>query len=279
MLKLTITGKLDLRGALDELDPAVLPSDGEIDSILRKRLTKGDLVLTPLAPGECIREGDSVIFSAAGGTGKFNRPKLTVTVGQGLYSRDVEASMLGRRPGDSYDTPADGTPVRITIQEVRRKSVPEPTDEMAAAMGIEGVRTVAEYRAHLAAELTNYALSQAAWDTFDRLKEQVQVGEPDEETVRQIAGRLRKMYVDSYLEQNPGSSEDALPPETEEFLNKYVVGNLAELAELAKNCALLGAALGVELTGDTDPVACGNAYGNLIDQLRNVIEDDLKRRN
>lgn len=279
MLKLTISGKLDLRGALDELDPAVLPSDGEIDSILRKRLTKGDLVLTPLAPGECIREGDSVIFSAAGGTGKFNRPKLTVTVGQGLYSRDVEASMLGRRPGDSYDTPADGTPVHITIQEVRRKSVPEPTDEMAAAMGIEGVRTVAEYRAHLAGELTTQAMSRAMWDTYDRLKAQVQISEPDEETVSQIAGRLRKMYVDSYLEQNPGSSADKLPQKVEDFLNKYVVGDLAELAETAKDCALLGAALGVELTGDMDPTVCGDAHRNLVNKLKCAIEDDLKRRN
>ncbi len=279
MQPLTMEGTVDLRAALDELDPAILPTEAEIESIMRKRLTKGALVLTTLGPEEAIQEGDTVIFAVTGGTGKYDKPRLTVTVGQGLYNKDVEAGMVGHRTGDSYDTQAEGTPVHITIQEVRRKTAPEPTDEMAAAMGVEGVSTVEEYRAYFTAELLDRALDTALWGPiYNKLMEQAKVGEPDEETIAQIANQARNINIQYYLEDHPDISPDNLPEEFIKFLDENVVGQREWHVSVAQESTVFSAALGIPLTGDMDPLLSYEAHLNLRQKMRDVIFEDLKRR-
>ncbi len=278
MQPLTMEGTVDLRAALDELDPAILPTEAEIESIMRKRLTKGALVLTTLGPEEAIQEGDTVIFAVTGGTGKYDKPRLTVTVGQGLYNKDVEAGMVGHRTGDSYDTQAEGTPVHITIQEVRRKTVPEPTDAMAAAMGIEGVSTVEEYRTHQRKLSTDIALGNAMWETLDKLIERAKVGEPDEETINLIASKTRQNFVEGYLEDHPECSQDKLPEDVTKFLDEEIFGNREGHVYTARMCFVLSAALGIPLSGDMDPTVNYDAGHNLREKLIDTIFDDLQRR-
>lgn len=283
MLHLTMEKAPDLQAALAAVD-ATLPSEAEVGEIMRKRLTKGALVLTILGADEPIQEGDAVIFSVTGGTGKYNKPKLMVTVGQGLYNKDIEAGMIGRHTGDSYGAQAEGTAVSITIQEVRRKTVPELTDEMAAAMGIEGVSTVAEYKAHLTNELIFNIVYPAAGRITEKLVEQAAPQEPDQAVIDTLGDLEWDVFCMMFKKDKNIDLEQLTPEELMEWLrctNKEDFKNQrGEWYSIkAKWCVVLAAALGVDLTGDLDPLVKYEALNKLQMMMADRVREELKGRN
>ncbi len=287
MLRLTMEGNLDLQAALAALDPDILPTEEQIDAVTRKRLTKGALVLTELGQNEPIQDGDTVAFAITGAKPKYNKAKLSVTVGQGLYSKEVEQSMLGRRTGDCYDAQAEGEPVRVVIQEVRRKTVPEPTDEMALAQDLPDVHTVAEFREYVSRMLWLDASINASIQAQWKLDEQVKIEEPDEETIRRVA-KCDYDYLSAY-HRNDIAKELGIPPEeiTEDQMRKMRgYGNFEEFLAnqrvyfpiKIKECVMLSAALGVELTGEYDPFANYEAGELLSERFRSLVRENLMKR-
>ena len=283
MLNLIMERAPDLQAALDALN-VTLPSEAEIEAIMRKRLTKGALVLTTLGQDEPIQEGDAVIFSVTGGTGKYNKPKLMVTVGQGLYNKDIEAGMVGHRTGDSYDDQAEDVAVRITILEIRRKTVPEPTDEMAVAMGIEGVTNLEEYRVHLTNELTDHVVHPATAQIVDKLVEQAAPQKPDESVICTL-GELEWDFFCIIFKNEKGINLEQLTPE--ELMEHLRVESKKAFLDMrgdwyiykARACVVLAAALGVELTGELDALADYNTFSKLQMLLADKVRAELKGRN
>ena len=283
MLNLIMERAPDLQGALDALD-VTLPSEAEIDAIMRKRLTKGALVLTTLGQDEPIQEGDAVIFAVTGGTGKYNKPKLMVTVGQGLYNKDIEAGMVGHRTGDSYDDQAEDVAVRITILEIRRKTVPEPTDEMAAAMGIEGVTNLGEYRVHLTNELTDHVVHPATAQVVEKLVEQAAPQKPDESVIRTL-GELEWDFFCTIYKNEKGIDLEQLT--SEELMEHFHCESKQAFLDMrrdwyitkARQCVVLGTALGVELTGELDALTQYEALSKLTMLLVDRVRAEIKGRN
>jgi FKBP-type peptidyl-prolyl cis-trans isomerase (trigger factor) len=93
-----------------------------------------------------VAEGDTVVLSCRANAPKFNKEQLTVLVGQGLYSRELEAQLVGMAQGASATLTAEGAAVTVTIHAIRRTVLPELTDQQVASWGLEGVQTVAQLR-------------------------------------------------------------------------------------------------------------------------------------
>ena len=78
-----------------------------------------------------------------------------LSVGRGFFSKDIEAALVGRKKGDVFSVTADGSPAEVTVLWIKRRIVPQLTDEMAAAMDVEDVSTVQEYTDYVTQELVN----------------------------------------------------------------------------------------------------------------------------
>ena len=75
------------------------------------------------------------------------------SVGKNFFSADIEAALIGKKMGDTFDVTTDGAQAEITVLWVKRRVVPRFTDAMAAKMCIEDVSTVQEYTDYVTQEL------------------------------------------------------------------------------------------------------------------------------
>ena len=147
-----------------EREDAILPTEAEMKEQARQNIVKDQLVLIPVPEGEAARLGDTVTLAVSSALPRFNKPKVTVSIGRGLYHKGFEESVAGHSEGDRFSVTIQDTPVTVTVLSVRRKAVPEPTDEMVRALGQKDyhnqpICTVADYEAFIQEEQTMQALA------------------------------------------------------------------------------------------------------------------------
>ena len=282
-MKTQIHNKLDLRKYLDTLDPAGIPSDKEIDDAVMKRLTKSHIVLTELSAGEAVQAGDTVTLRLESALPKFNKAKLPVTVGTGLYDKELEAALVGKTVGESGTVAKNGETVAYEILSAKRKTVPAPTDAMAAEQGIEGADTVEKFRAHLAEEKISFAVGSMAGQIMQDMLQDAETDEPADEELDRLGELEAGFFKKIYLEEK-GIDLDQLSPE--EFQSNMGCGSFADFVAMrrdwykvkVKQCLALGSALDVELTGRYDPMGTYDSLSNLQDELMKRVKEDLLRR-
>lgn len=98
-----------------------------------------------------VERGDVVVLALESEKEKFNRPSVYVTVGGGIFDRELEEQLLGRGIGECFEGGVEGAAVKVTVQKASRTVFPEPDDEMAAAYAREheefsACTTVESYR-------------------------------------------------------------------------------------------------------------------------------------
>lgn len=99
--------------------------------------------------GEAAKAGDVVTCSMESNLEKFNRQNMQLTLGIGLFDKEVEKALVGAKAGEKIDLLKDGEKVEIQVLSVRNKYVPQLTDEMVQELALPGVDTVEGYRQHL----------------------------------------------------------------------------------------------------------------------------------
>ena len=219
--KFPYEGRIDFEGYMKaywQKEDAVraLPSKEELREIARKGLVKDRLVLTVLAEGESVRQGDTVALRTVSELPKFNKEKVTVNIGRGLYDRDLEAALEGRKAGESCEVTVKGKTVTATVLEISRKSAPEPTDEMAAALcqkDMDGnpVRTVAEYEAYVERQKTMEALSTVNYYVMEEIMKAYPMSEYDEEDIRILGELEEETFVRMFRERRGSICADRCP--------------------------------------------------------------------
>lgn len=96
--------------------------------------------------------GDVVTCSMRSAIEKFSRSEIRITLGSGLFDREIEASLLGAKPEDEVSLLKNGEPVKIQVLSVRNKHVPALTDEMVQVLNLQEVNTLDDYRRYLTAQ-------------------------------------------------------------------------------------------------------------------------------
>ena len=282
-MKTQIHNKLELRPYLDQLDPSRFPGDREIDEAVKKRLTKAHIALKELPEGETVQAGDTVMLRTESALPKFNKAKLPVTVGTGLYDKELEAALVGKTVGESGTVSKNGETVAYEIISAKRKFVPALTDAMAAEQGIEGVNTVEKFRAHLAKEKTDFALGGMAGEVMEAMLRDVETDEPASEDLDRL-GELELRFFKVMFLKEKGIDLDKLTPE--EFRENLGCGSFEEFIEnrrewycmKVKYCLAFSSALGIPLEGNYDPMARYEAMSDLQGILMERIREDLLRR-
>lgn len=116
--------------------------------------------------------GDFVTLSCEAESSKFTKNHLNLCVGKGLYSAEFEEKIIGFEVASEKTIDVSGEEVKVTIEDIKRRVIPELTDEAVRLLEIEGVTTVeafkemildeekAEYRESYAEALTLYLLGE-----------------------------------------------------------------------------------------------------------------------
>ncbi|WP_339224222.1 hypothetical protein [Paenibacillus sp. FSL W7-1332] len=98
---------------------------------------------------EDVRNGDSVTLNLTSEEKKYNRENLTISIGLGLFSKELEEQLIGSRSQEAVDLHVQGHKVHVQIVSIVRSVIPPWTDVMAAEERIDGVSTLEELKAHL----------------------------------------------------------------------------------------------------------------------------------
>lgn len=88
-------------------------------------------------------------------------------------AEEAEEAVLGRRAGDRFSCELVSSPVTLEVREVLRLTPHPVDDELIRLAGIDGVSTLAEYRARFTEETGAEKRNEAAWKIVMELAEAV----------------------------------------------------------------------------------------------------------
>ena len=97
---------------------------------------------------------------------RFNKSHMTLRVGIGLYSRELEDKLVGLKLNEQKTLEVSDDDVTVTIEKISREVLPEVTDELALKTGIEGIATADDLREFIRFKQYDSVLEEKADDAF-----------------------------------------------------------------------------------------------------------------
>lgn len=268
---------------IDNVDLSLIPDEKEIEEILKKRLLKSHITLKPLSQGETISKEDIATISLESVLSKFNKSKISVTVGTGLYNKEIEASLIGKQCGESYEVTIQGVQVKIAVLDAKRKEVPPITDAMVAELGIEGVDTIEKYRKKLIEEVMNYTFYPLASKLIESLLDVVNVEEYDESDLVKL-GELEKEFFTTLFKEEKGLILDELTPEEfkeclgVESMEKFIESRHEWYKMKLTQVIIMLDIFGISPEGEYDPILHYDVHSKLYTKLAEYVKEKIMRR-
>ena len=164
---------------------------------LRKELDRTVYPYITWEDGEQADRGDVIDCRMESDNERYCRDCAKITVGAGLLDREEENKLVGAGVGSTHELVCRGSKVTLTVLAVKKRHVPDLTDRMVEALGIDGISTVNQYRRQLRKQalderFTNesYEVIQAVLKTV-RERSEVLITEEDwQQTVQWDLNRL-----------------------------------------------------------------------------------------
>lgn len=266
-----------------------IPSEAELKELARKSVVKDQLVLAPLPEGECAALGDTLTLRTTSELPKFNKERVTVSIGRGLYDKGLEEALVGKKAGESCTVTIKDKPVAATILEIKRKTAPEPTDEMVEALQEKDykgnpLRTYAEYEAFICEGKTSEALANVNYYMMQKILEDYPVTEYDEEDIRVLGELERAFFREITLEQDGVDLETLSKEEMQERMHcdsmaDFVVMRHDWYKMKIHQCLVYLNLLGLPCKGKTDPLDHYEVLSKLQQTMFEKIKTELTRRN
>ena len=124
-------------------------------------------------PGEVVSAGDQVVCRLASDCPRYNKEKVRFVAGSGMFQRELENLSIGMRVGETREAGLPEGKVSLTLAGVMNRVAPEPSDEMVEKLELDGVHTVAEYRAYLLEQQREAAFGQDSFEALKKLTREV----------------------------------------------------------------------------------------------------------
>lgn len=135
---------------LEQVDITPFRRHPEIDGAkLQKELDRAVYPYITWEKGDEAAPGDVVTCRMESSDPRFRRDAAKITVGAGLLGKDEEHKLVSARVGTARTLCCRGSEVTVTVTDILKRCVPPLEDRMVAALGIDGVQTVGQYRAYL----------------------------------------------------------------------------------------------------------------------------------
>lgn len=207
---------------------------------------------------------DMVTLTCTAESPRFCKEHLTVRVGLGLFSKELENQLIGWKPGQTGTVTVKGRPVNATVEAVRRERLPEVDDALAERCGDPYIRTAEDIHAYCRGKQFDNALEEPLDDAFPSLSRQVLDGsefELDPEELAYCQEEMVRQFLRSPLLQ--GRDLDSVPEE--EFSGWFggskegLLSQMRQAGTYSLKSVLIGLAM-LERAGKTPMEADYDAY-------------------
>lgn len=259
-----------------------LPSPEELKELAWKAIVKDHLVLQLLPEGAKAEIGDTLTLKTVSELPKFNKEKVSVSIGRGLYDKGLEEALVGKQVGDSVSVLVKEQNVTATVLEMKRKLAPVPTDEMVQALQAKDHRnklitTVAEYEAFITEDKVMSVLAEINYYTMTPLLEDYPLTDFEESDIVVLGKLERDMFRDLFLKESGIDVDTATPEQMKELLN---VNTMDEFIALRREwyqmkihqCYTYLNILGLPCEGKTDPLD----HYEVLSELQMMMFDKIK---
>ena len=180
--------------------------------------------------------GDLAICRMHSELPRFERPKLKLMLGSGMFRREIEEAAVGMKPGEEKTVTLPEGNLQLTLMEVSRQTIPEPDDEMVRALRLEGVASVEDYREHLREKLRLDAAKELSREPLEQLicavldgSEFVLYPEDWRRIVNQRLDRSRVLFRQEGIDMERATPED--------FVGRIPVKSYHELVAMEQDDA------------------------------------------
>lgn len=263
-----------------------LPTEAEMKEQARQNIVKDQLVLIPVPEGEAARLGDTVTLAVSSALPRFNKPKVTVSIGRGLYHKGFEESVAGHSEGDRFSVTIQDTPVAVTVLAVRRKAVPEPTDEMVRALGqkdyhSQPICTVANYEAFIQEKQTMQALATVNYYIMEQILKDYPMENYDESDLTALGQLEREAMRKAVLEQDGVDLETLSREEMQarmhcDSFDEFIRMRHGWYQMKIQQCLVYLNILGLPCQGKTDPLDHYEVLSELQMKMFDTIKEKLE---
>lgn len=207
-----------------------------------------------------IVSGDIIAVDLKSNISKYNN-KTQISVGRGYFSKKFEDNLIGMKKGDIKTINIDNNPAAAKIVNVKRRIIPEISDDLVKKEKIEGVDTVEEYEKYIYDEYAARYKNKRMNKVIEKIKEELlnkSEFELDDEDVNFACNEMKKqneieaekLHISYEEEEQEIASEFIENPTIEESekllydLNIMTVKTIAMGASFAKE-------FGIELDRNT----------------------------
>jgi len=265
-----------------------LPTEEELMELARKGIIREQLVLLPLPTDAPAETGDTAVLETVSSLPKFNKPRVTVTLGRGLYNKELENALIGCKVGNTVSLTIQEQPVRATVLELKRKQAPEPTDAMVEALQAKDMKgqpihTVAEYQAYIREEKTMEALANINYYVMEKILADYPIPAYDEEDIRVLGELERVAFIKLFEEQEDIDLRQQVPDGWKESgihsLDEFIAVRHEWYQMKIQQCLVYLNILGLPCEGKTDPLDHYEVLSELQLKIFDLIKTELERRN
>ncbi len=166
---------------------------------LRERLNKLRIRHGEMRSADFVLQDDFVTVDMNSELTKYQKSDLALRVGRGLLNPELEQAIIGMRAGDKKTFSLPEGQVEVKIVAVRRRVLPELTDEVVRTWNIDGVDTVNALLDQITAEAKEQYVQDMAEAVTVALSEEVDANsefilDPDE--VRTVEAEGQRLAED-----------------------------------------------------------------------------------
>ncbi len=146
-----------------------VPDDAALEAELR-RLTNPYI---RWEAGTAVSPGDQAVCRLVSDCPRFQKEKVRFVAGSGMFHKELENLSMGMTVGGTREIVLPEGRVSLTLTGVMNRVAPEPGDEMVEKLGLDGVHTVAAYRAYLLEQQKAAAFQEDSYDALNHLMREV----------------------------------------------------------------------------------------------------------
>jgi len=111
---------------------------------------------------DSVQPGDIAEIACSSSESRFNREKITLKVGLGLFSKEIESKIVGMKVGETALIDEKKVKVNVKVLKATRVVLPELNDENVSQWGLENVSSVDELRNCIKAKLKKQYIDDIA---------------------------------------------------------------------------------------------------------------------
>lgn len=145
---------IDLHEIVEPFQLEEADIDDEIERLRKKNAVS--------AEAETVEAGDIVEISCKSESSRFNKDKVSLKVGLGLFSKQIESQLRGMKTGETASVSEKSGTVEVKILKVTRTVLPELTDKNVSKWGLEKVKNVAGLRSYIISSLKQQYIADVA---------------------------------------------------------------------------------------------------------------------